>query len=206
MSWWGVVVLALAVLFQPELRGVLYRMRYPRRMRFLRRVPRAEISEEIVDAVDRLSRAGHGAIIAVEQEMSLDNYIDTGTELLANVSSDLLVTIFTPYTPLHDGAVIVRDVVVAGAGCILPLSEGALPDRMLGTRHRAAVGLSEVTDAVVVVVSEENSSISVAYKGELQRGLSTLELRELLGGQMPRRSGAELPDEESSPVRSDPGV
>ncbi|HXC24752.1 MAG TPA: DNA integrity scanning protein DisA nucleotide-binding domain protein, partial [Gemmatimonadaceae bacterium] len=169
-------------------RGLFYRVRYPRTIRFLRRVPRAEISEEIVDAVDRLSRAGHGAIIAVEQEMSLEDYAESGTELLANVSSDLLVTIFTPYTPLHDGAVIIRDVVMVGAGCILPLSQTPLPDRMRGTRHRAAMGLSEETDAIIIVVSEENSSISVAHKGQFYRGLSTLELRDILTGQMPRNS------------------
>jgi diadenylate cyclase len=120
--------------------------------------------------------------------MSLDDYADSGTELLASVSSDLIVTIFTPYTPLHDGAVIIRDVVITAAGCILPLSQADLPDRMLGTRHRAAVGLSEVTDALAIAVSEENSSISVAYKGQLYRGLSTLELRNILNGQMPRNT------------------
>lgn len=188
MSWIAIVLLAAIVLFQPEVRGLFYRLRYPRTVRFLRRVPSAEISEEIVDAVDRLSRAGHGAIIVVEQQMSLDDYADSGTELLASVSSDLIVTIFTPYTPLHDGAVIIRDVVITAAGCILPLSQADLPDRMLGTRHRAAVGLSEVTDALAIAVSEENSSISVAYKGQLYRGLSTLELRNILNGQMPRNT------------------
>ena len=188
MTWVELVVLAALVLFQPEFRGLLYRVRHPRTARFLRRVPRTEIADEIVDAVDRLSRGGHGAIIVVEQEMSLDDYVESGTELLANVSSDLLVTIFTPYTPLHDGAVIIRDVVVVAAGCILPLSQTTLPDRMRGTRHRAAMGLSEETDALVVVVSEENSSISVAHKGHMYRGLSTLELRDILNGQMPRGS------------------
>jgi diadenylate cyclase len=139
-----------------------------------------------VDAVDRLSRSSHGAIIVLEQEMSLIQYADTGTELQANASSDLLVTIFTPYTPLHDGAVIIHDNVILAAGCILPLSQSPLPDRIMGTRHRAALGLSEETDSLVVVVSEENASISVAHKGILYRSLSTLELREILGGQMPR--------------------
>jgi len=188
MSWAELAVLAAIVLFQPELRGLLYRLRYPRTVRFLRRVPRAEVGEEIVDAVDRLSRAGHGAIIVLEQEMSLTEFVGTGTELQANVSSDLLVTIFTPYAPLHDGAVILRDVVVLGAGCILPLSEAVLPDRMLGTRHRAALGLSEETDALVIVVSEENTSISVAHRGQLYRSLSTIELRDVLAGQTPRHA------------------
>lgn len=188
MTWIELVVIAILILFQPEVRGFFYRIRYPRTVRFLRRVPRIEVAEEIVDAVDRLSRSSHGAIMVVEQEMSLADYAATGTELQANISSDLLVTIFTPYTPLHDGAVIVRDVVISAAGCILPLSQSVLPDRALGTRHRAAIGLSEETDALVVIVSEENASISVAHKGMLYRSLTTLELREILGGQMPRHT------------------
>lgn len=186
--WWQLAIIAALILFQPEIRALLYRLRYPRAVRFLRRVPRTEIADEIVDAVDRLSRSGQGAILAIEQEMSLENYVETGTELEANVSSDLLVTIFAPYTPLHDGAVVIRDGVILGAGCILPLSQAVFSDRTLGTRHRAAVGLSEVSDAIVVVVSEENASISVAYKGRLFRTLSTLELRDFLNGQMPRHT------------------
>lgn len=186
MTWIELAVIVALILFQPEIRNLFYRMRYPRTVRFLRRVPRIEVAEEVVDAVDRLSRSSHGAIIVLAQEMSLIEYADTGTELQANVSSDLLVTIFTPYTPLHDGAVIIHENVIVGAGCILPLSQSALPDRTMGTRHRAALGLSEETDALVVVVSEENATISVAHKGILYRSLSTLELREILGGQMPR--------------------
>jgi diadenylate cyclase len=186
VTWIELVVIAALILFQPEVRTFFYRMRYPRTVRFLRRVPRIEVAEEVVDAVDRLSRSSHGAIIVLEQEMSLTDYADTGTELQANASSDLLVTIFTPYTPLHDGAVIIRENVIVGAGCILPLSQSALPERAMGTRHRAALGLSEETDSLVVVVSEENASISVAHKGTLYRSLTTLELREILGGQMPR--------------------
>ncbi|HEY7899228.1 MAG: diadenylate cyclase [Gemmatimonadales bacterium] len=186
MTWLELALIVALILFQPEVRSLFYRMRYPRAARFLRRVPRIEVAEEVVDAVDRLSRSSHGAIIVLEQEMSLIQYADTGTELQANASSDLLVTIFTPYTPLHDGAVIIHDNVILAAGCILPLSQSPLPDRIMGTRHRAALGLSEETDSLVVVVSEENASISVAHKGILYRSLSTLELREILGGQMPR--------------------
>lgn len=188
MTWWELALLAALVLLAPEIRTLFYRIRYPRTVRMLRRVPRVEVAEEIVDAVDRLSRSSHGAIIVVEQEMSLVDYAETGTELQANVSSDLLVTIFTPYTPLHDGAVIMRDGVVVSAGCILPLTQSQLADRALGTRHRAAIGMSEETDSLVVVVSEENASISVAHKGRLYRSLTTLELREILGGQMPRQT------------------
>ncbi|HEY8309086.1 MAG TPA: diadenylate cyclase [Gemmatimonadaceae bacterium] len=191
MTWIELAIIAALILFQPELRSIFYRMRYPRTVRFLRRVPRIEVAEQVVDAVDRLSRSSHGAIIVVEQEMSLTDYAETGTELQANVSSDLLVTIFTPYTPLHDGAVILRESLIIGAGCILPLSQSALPDRAMGTRHRAALGLSEETDSLIVVVSEENAMISVAHKGRLYRSLTTLELREILGGQMPRHATEE---------------
>jgi len=186
--WIELGIVAVLIIFQPELRGWFYRLRYPRRQRILRRIPRAEVGDEIVDAVDRLSRSGHGAIIAIQQEMPLDQYAASGTELQANVSSDLITTVFTPYTPLHDGAVIVDDVVFVAAGCILPLSQAVFTDRLLGTRHRAAVGLSEVTDALVIIVSEENATISVAYKGHLYRSLSTLELRDILNGEMPRHT------------------
>lgn len=198
MTWFELVLIIALILFQPEVRSLFYRIRYPRAVRLLRRVPRIEIAEEIVDAVDRLSRSSHGAIIALEQEMSLVEYAETGTELQSNVSSDLLVTIFTPYTPLHDGAVIIRENLLASAGCILPLSQSALPDRTMGTRHRAALGLSEETDCLVVVVSEENATISVAHKGIMYRSLSTSELREILGGQMPRLTTGNVAPREMS--------
>ena len=123
----------------------------------------------MADAVERLSRSGIGAIIAIEREVSLDEYVPSGAEMQAKVSADLLATIFTPYSPLHDGAVIIRGDTIIGAGCILPLSQRALVDRSLGTRHRAALGLSEETDALVVVVSEETATMSVAANGHLWR-------------------------------------
>jgi diadenylate cyclase len=110
----------------------------------------------------------------------------------AKVSADLLTTIFTPYSPLHDGAVIIRGDTIVGAGCILPLSQAALLDRSLGTRHRAALGLSEETDALVLVVSEETSAISAAVQGKLWRNLSSVQLRDMLAG-LPPRSSAEQP-------------
>src|SRR6478672_10658215 len=97
----------------------------------------------------------YGAIVAIEREVSLEEYVQSGSEMHAKVSADLLATIFTPYSPLHDGAVIIRGDTIVGAGCILPLSQSALIDRSLGTRHRAALGLTEETDALVLVVSEE---------------------------------------------------
>ena len=105
----------------------------------------SEIADEVAEAVERLSRSGIGAIIAIEREVSLDEYVQSGSEMQAKVSADLLATIFTPYSPLHDGAVIIRGDTIVGAGCILPLSQASLIDRSLGTRHRAALGLSEET-------------------------------------------------------------
>jgi len=108
------------------------------------------------------------------------------------VSADLLATIFTPYSPLHDGAVIIRGDTIIGAGCILPLTQAQMTDRTLGTRHRAALGLSEDTDALVVVVSEESATISVAQNGRLLRGLTAPQVRDLIAGR-PLRTTAEQP-------------
>ena len=118
--------------------------------------------------------------------MPLADYVETGRELHAKVSGDLLQTIFTPYTPLHDGAVIVRGDAIVGAGCILPLSQARVDDRSIGTRHRAALGLSEETDALVIVVSEETGAITLATRGTLVRGLTPPQLRDLLLGRVPR--------------------
>lgn len=124
--------------------------------------------------------------MAVEREMSLNDYIESGSAMQAKLSADLITTIFTPYSPMHDGAVLVRGDSIIGAGCILPLSQSVVADRALGTRHRAAIGLSEETDATVIVVSEERSLISVAQNGVLQQNLSAVQVRDLLAGKAPR--------------------
>ena len=173
---------ALLIIFQPELRTALAHLGRSPMSRLFQRMEQSEVAEEISDAVERLSRSGIGAIIAIEREMSLEEFVQSGSEMQAKVSADLLATIFTPYSPLHDGAVIVRGDTIVGAGCILPLSQASLLDRSLGTRHRAALGLSEETDALVIVVSEETSTISVAMAGRLLRNLTTPQLRELLSG------------------------
>ena len=171
---------ALVVVFQPELRAALTRLGQSRIMRFFYRGEAHEVAGELTEAVDRLSRAGTGAIVAIEAEVGLGDYIDTGTSLNAKVSADLITTIFTPYSPLHDGAVVIRGDTIIGAGCILPLTQFPVADKSLGTRHRAALGLSEETDALVIVISEETSAISVARRGQLERGVSLGRLEELL--------------------------
>ena len=159
------------VAFQPELRATVLHLTQPRTTRLVRALEEDEVVDEIGDAVERLSRSSTGAIVALERDVSLGDVLETGTALNAKVSGDLLATIFTPYSPLHDGAVIIRGDEVVAAGAILPLTQFPITDRSLGTRHRAALGLSEETDALVVVVSEETSKISVAFRGQLQRGL-----------------------------------
>ena len=179
---------AALIIFQPELRAALAHLGQSRVTRFFRRMEASEVAEEIADAVERLSRSGIGAIVAVERELPLGDYVQSGSEMQAKVSADLLRTIFTPYSPLHDGAVVIRGDTIVGAGCILPLSQAQISDRSLGTRHRAALGLSEETDALVIVVSEETSTISVADQGRLWRHLSAPQLRDMLAGRAPRHT------------------
>ncbi len=173
---------AAVVVFQPELRNALANLGRTRAINFFGGAGKHSAAEEIADAVDRLARSGTGAIIAVEGDVVLNDYLQSGTEMQAVVSADLLTTIFTPYSPLHDGAVLVRGNQIVGAGCVLPLTQFPVADRSLGTRHRAALGLSEETDALVVVVSEETSKISFASRGRLQSGVSPAEVREVLAG------------------------
>lgn len=164
--------IAALVVFQPELRSALAHLGQSRLMRLFTRLEQSEVAEEIAGAVDELSRANTGAIIALEREVGLGEYVETGTPMQARVSAPLLTTIFTPYSPLHDGAVIIRGDTIVAAGAILPLTQFPIADKSLGTRHRAALGLSEETDALVLVVSEETSTVSVAFRGQLTRGLN----------------------------------
>ena len=178
------------IIFQPELRAGLAHLGQSRVTRFFRRMEEVEVADEVSEAVERLARSGIGAIIVLEREIALGDFVQSGSEMQAKVSADLLTTIFTPYSPLHDGAVILRGDTIIGAGCILPLSQAPLADRSLGTRHRAALGLSEETDAVVIVVSEETSAISVAMGGRLTRNLTPAQVRDLVAGR-PGRGTAE---------------
>jgi diadenylate cyclase len=196
---------ALIVVFQPELRNALAQLGRSRVWRFFARMEESEVAGEIAEAAGRLSRAKIGGLIAIEQEVGLGEYADTGTRVGAEVSAELLTTIFTPYSPLHDGAVIVRGDQIIAAGCILPLTQFPVEDRSLGTRHRAALGLSEETDANVVVISEETSQISLAHRGQLTRDLTPEALRGRLAssepaavGSGPRAGEASGPDGDAS--------
>lgn len=179
-------VIAALVVFQPELRTALSRLGRSRLVRIVN-LHEDQLIDEIVHGVQELSRRKMGAIIAIEQEVGLEEYAQAGSRQRVRVSAEMLQTIFTPGSPLHDGAVIVVGDEIRAAGTILPLTQYALADKSLGTRHRAAIGLSEETDALVIVVSEETARVSVAQGGRLERGVDMSRLREVLGGALPER-------------------
>lgn len=175
-----ILVIALVVIFQPELRRGLTRIG---ETPLFRRSPRPEttVVDAVVEACAYLSKARFGALIVIERSVPLRGLIEGGTTLDAAVTAPLLKTIFFPGSALHDLAVIVKGDHIRAAGVQLPLAEvGDLPDPQLGSRHRAAVGVSQESDAVVVVVSEETGVISLAERGKLTRGLNEAELRGLL--------------------------
>jgi diadenylate cyclase len=182
-------VFAVLVVFQPDLRQALARLGQSRVFRVFGAGLGPGVAEEIAQAVERLSRSATGAIIVVEREVRLDEYLDTGSPMRATVSADLLATIFSPYSPLHDGAVLVRGDQIVGAGCILPLTQNPVSDRSLGTRHRAALGLSDETDALILVISEETAKVSLARGGVLQRDLTPDQVSAVLAGRAPDASG-----------------
>ncbi|MEX0906840.1 MAG: diadenylate cyclase CdaA [Gemmatimonadota bacterium] len=174
--------IAALIVFHPELRAALARLGQSRMIRFFNRLEEREVVEELVEAIDRLTRAKIGAIVAVQRDVGLDEYADTGTRIQARVAADLVVSLFAPYGPLHDGAVLIDGDTIIAAGVILPLTQFPVADRSLGTRHRAALGLSEETDALVVVVSEETSQISLAHRGRLSRNVELDRVRAALAG------------------------
>jgi uncharacterized protein (TIGR00159 family) len=172
-------VLIIIVLFQHDIRRALARVGgglFPG----VSRREESQMLEEVVRAAQALAQKRVGALIVLERETGLDDLIEAGVSLDANVTKELLTSIFLPYSPLHDGAVVVKGGRIAFAGCILPLTlRDDLPEGV-GTRHRAAVGITEDSDAVVVVVSEETATISVVVRGEMTRDLDAPRLREAL--------------------------
>ena len=172
---------AVIVLFQHEIRRVLAAFGRTPLLRWTSQIsPRQVLINDIVLACDTLVARRYGALIAIERDEGLRTYAETGVALDAQLSYDLLVNLFTPGTPLHDGAAIVQGNRIAAAGCFLPLSSRADLSSNYGSRHRAALGIAEETDAVVVVVSEERGAISVASGGELHGDLDRRGLRDLL--------------------------
>lgn len=185
----GALITAIVVIFQPELRKVIEQLGQKKIMASI--IPfdtGKEVKERFTDkTVNELIKACYdmaevktGVLIVIEQEIRLDEYIRTGINVDAILTSQLLINIFEHNTPLHDGAVIVRENRIVSATCYLPLSDNMELSKQLGTRHRAGVGISEVTDSVTIIVSEETGQVSVAEGGHLMRNVSSSELREVL--------------------------
>ncbi|EEL52470.1 MULTISPECIES: diadenylate cyclase CdaA [Bacillus cereus group] len=178
---WG--FLAIIIIFQPELRRALEQL--GRGSLFSRGIGQEEEEHEMVasavaKATEYMGKRRIGALITLSRETGMGDYVETGIPLNANVSSELLINIFIPNTPLHDGAVIMQGNTIKAAACYLPLSESPFISKELGTRHRAAMGVSEVTDSITVVVSEETGQISLTKNGELHRDLKVEQLKEML--------------------------
>lgn len=194
---------SLPIVFQPELRRALEQLGRGDFFRLHEVDPNAgaraddKVMAMLAKAAFLLSRNKYGALVVIEQHTGLKEFVESGTTLNAALSAELLLSIFVPRSPLHDGAVIVREGIIEAAGCFLPLAEQSLTERRLGTRHRAALGLSEQTDAVVIVVSEESGSISVAREGKLSRPIEDENrlLRVLLASTRPRRHPREIRDD-----------
>ena len=176
-------LLAIIIIFQPELRRALEQLGRGKiftRVRQKEEEQQEKLVEAIVKASEYMAKRRIGALISIEQETGLNDYIETGIPLNAHVTSELLINIFIPNTPLHDGAVIINNNQIAAAACYLPLSESPFISKELGTRHRAALGISEVTDSITVVISEETGRISLTKNGELHHDLTIDSLREML--------------------------
>jgi diadenylate cyclase len=176
----AIAIVGVIVVFQPEIRRALIRIGETP-MWNLFGADKTSALGEVVKAAISMSKKNIGAIIVIEREVRLGGYIEGGVKLDAAVTSELLGTIFFPKTPLHDGAVIIRKGRIVAANCLLPFTENTEIARGMGARHRAGIGLSEESDAVVVIVSEETGRISVAFKREIHPGLDAAGLRKMLG-------------------------
>ena len=177
-----VLLIAIPVIFQPEIRNALARLGSSRWIDWLMRNDRRQVVflESLVEAVAMLSKKRVGALFAIERNISLKSQQETGVTLNADFSPELAMSIFFPKSPLHDGAMLIADEKVQAGACVLPVSQKELSDRSLGLRHRAGIGLTEETDAVCVVVSEETGSISLCVDGNIVRNLNIEKLTERL--------------------------
>ena len=181
-SFWSQIVLAGVILFQPEIRRALAQVGERRLFRSMSPVEGSKYVEETVKAAVSMANKRIGALIVLERDTDLTTIVEMGTELDAKVTKEILVSIFLPYSPIHDGAAIIRGGRIIAAGCFLPLTLSSNLSKALGTRHRAAVGLTEESDAIVVVVSEETGEISVVSNGSIEHTLETPALRKALSG------------------------
>ena len=193
---WGPV--ALIIIFQPEIRTILEQLGRSQllgRHKALTVDERERMVYEMINAIDYLRKERIGALIVIERDISLGNYIDKAKKLYADISSDLLIAIFYEGNPLHDGGVIIQGDTVVCAGAVFPTSGSTRISSRLGTRHRAALGLSEETDALCLVVSEETGRLSIAHKGELYHNLSIDDVRIMLIDELKPKQDVEFDDE-----------
>ncbi len=172
--------IVLVIVFQPELRSMLAQMGHSRIFQTLTKVEEWKSLGEISRAVIRLSELRYGGLIVIEKSTGLRNYIETGKEINSTLSTEMLTTLFTPYTPLHDGAAIIQGEKIAAAACTLPLTQIPRYRRLFGMRHKAAIGVTEVSDAIAVAVSEETGQISIAFKGMLEKDIDRNDFRQRL--------------------------
>jgi len=184
LSWllsgaWVIGLIAVVIVFQPELRFLLAKLGSGKMAGFLFRI-KPDWIDAVLETLEKAKEKGWGALIVIQLNIGLKNYIETGIKINGNISSELLCSIFNPTGPLHDGAVIIKGDKIIAASCILPLTMEQIATRILGTRHRAAIGISEVSDAWAIVVSEETSSISLTRGGKLMRNISEDALRKEL--------------------------
>lgn len=194
---WGPI--ALIVIFQPEIRTILEQLGRSQllgRHKVLTVDEREHLVYEIVNAVDYLRKEKIGALIVLERDISLGNYIDKAKKLSADLSSDLLIAIFYEGNPLHDGGVIIQGDRITCAGAVFPTSNSPKLNRRLGTRHRAALGLSEETDAICIVVSEETGRVSIALKGEMLYNLTLDDVRMMLIDELRPKQDIDLDEDE----------
>lgn len=174
-----VAALALLIIFQPELRNALARLGSSRLFSF-NTTQQEQFYETLSEAVLQLSKKRFGALFAIERAVGLKDHIETGVMIKGMMSTELVLTIFHPKTALHDGGVILSGERIVAAACVFPVSQSEIRDRSMGLRHRAAIGLSEVSDAVTVVVSEETGAVSICVDGKIERNMSDDEFRERL--------------------------
>lgn len=198
---WGPI--ALIVIFQPEIRTILEQLGRNQllgRHKVLTVDEREHMVYELINAIDYLRKERIGALIVIERDISLGNYIDKAKKLYADLSSDLLIAIFYEGNPLHDGGVIIQGDRITCAGAVFPTSSSPKLNRRLGTRHRAALGLAEETDAICIVVSEETGRVSIALKGEMLYNLTLDDVRMLLIDELKPKQDVDADDDEDEEV------
>lgn len=176
----GSAILILVVIFQHDIRRAIVAVKRNRLGDLPTRDEANEVVEELAFALEALAQKKIGALIVVQRDMPLGSFIAVGTEIDAKVTSELITSIFLPYSPIHDGAVIIQKGKLTKAGCFLPLTQNPATSKSLGTRHRAAIGLTELVDAVVLVVSEETGNISIVVDGRLTGNLESAVLRKVM--------------------------